>query len=231
MPENPRCSGGGYTRCGRSWPVTKCSSQIGAFRWCSSRALGSRGMSVAAPPTLRPGVPRCLPTVARAAARSRGPWSDRYRGRWGGCPCGPSRCSERPGSSSSPLRVGNASPKWRCWLEHPGVHCRHPPRPCPPAFGIGRPARRLVGYDAHWRRCIAKTCRNCPRNFAKNRHTPHTYPQASADIVDRKTQRLYTMTDHSPRDLSCYRKVECHGNTEYCALTHTTSCANVVWLD
>jgi hypothetical protein len=129
-------------------------------------------------------------------------------GPWRGCPCGPSRCLERPGSSFSPRRVGSASPKWHCWR---GASW-HIPRPrsqhCRPASGIALPVRRPVGCAASWPRCIFKTCQSCHSHFAKNRHLLRTCPQASAGIADRKGLCPSSMTSHSLHDPCCYRKVK-----------------------
>src|SRR4030095_2171872 len=108
----------------------------------------------------------------------------------------------------SPRRVGSASPKWPCWR---GASWRTPPPctpPCPPASGIGLPARRPDGCAACWRRCISKTCRSCPSTFAKNSRPPRTCPQGSVGIADSKRQRPCAMISHSPHDTYGYRKVE-----------------------
>jgi hypothetical protein len=76
------------------------------------------------------------------------------------------------------------------------------------ASGIGRLARPLGGCAVSWPRCISKTCRSCPNNFAKNRRQPRTCPPAYRGIADRKKQHLHSMTNHSLHDISDYRKVE-----------------------
>jgi hypothetical protein len=136
-------------------------------------------------------------------------------GPWKGCPCGPSRCSERPGSSCLPQRVGSASLKWHCWRGASWPIPRLRSLPCRPASGIARPGRRPAGCAASWPRGICKTCWNCHSNFAKNRHPRRTCPQASAGIADRKGLCPPSTTSHSLHDTCCYRKVEYDYSTFY----------------